>query len=58
MYLKPEDVDIKDPPTIVNDMKNKDKSKFEEYVVIPDVEIDEVIANKTLENLSFGITKK
>ena len=58
MYLKPEDVDIKDPPTIVNNIKNKDKSKFEEYVVIPDVEIDEVIANKTLENPSFGIIKK
>ena len=51
-------MDIKDPPIIVNDIKNKDKSKFEEYVVIPDVEIDEVIANKTLKNLSFGITKK
>ena len=30
MYLKPDDVDIKDPPTIVNNMRNKDKSKFDE----------------------------
>ena len=58
MYLKPEDVDIKDPPTIVNNIKNKDKSRFEEYVDIPDVEIDEVIAKNTLANPSFGITKK
>ena len=25
-----EDVDINEPPTIVNNIKNKDKSKFEE----------------------------
>ena len=51
-------MDINEPPTIVNNIKNKDKSKFEEYVVIPDVEIDEVIANKTLVNPSLGIIKK
>ena len=30
MYLKPDDVDIKEPPTIVSNMRNKDKSKFDE----------------------------
>ena len=39
--MKPDDVDIKDPPTIVNSMKNSERSKFDEYVLIPDVEIDE-----------------
>ena len=58
IYFKPEDVDIKDPPTIVNRIKNSEISKSEEYVVIPDVEIDEVIANKTLVNPSLGIIKK
>ena len=56
--MNPEDVDIKDPPIIVNNIKNNDKSKFEEYVEIPDVEIDEVIANNTLAKPSSGITKK
>ena len=51
-------MDIKDPPIIVNDIKNKDKSKFEEYVVIPDVEIDEVIAKNRLANPTFGTIKK
>ena len=27
MYLKPDDVDIKDHPTIVSNIRNKDKSK-------------------------------
>ena len=58
MYLKPEDVDIIEPPTIVNKIKNNDKSKFEEWVVIPDVEIDDVIAKNTLANPWLGITKK
>ena len=30
MYLKPDDVDIKDPPTIVSNIRDKDKSKFDE----------------------------
>ena len=58
MYLKPEDVDINDPPTIVNNIKNNDKSTCEEYVEIPDVEIDDVIANNTLAKPSSGIMKK
>ena len=28
--VKPEEVDIKEPPTIVNSIKNNDKSRFEE----------------------------
>ena len=58
MYLKPEEVDISDPPTIVKRIKNKDTSKFEEKVVIPDVEIDDIIAKNTLANPSFENTKK
>ena len=58
MYLKPDDVDIKDPPTIVSNMRNKDKSKFDEYVDIPEVEIEDVIERKTLAIPSFGIIKK
>ena len=41
-----------------NNIKNKDKSKSEEYIEIPEVERDDVIANKTLANPSSGITKK
>ena len=51
-------MDITDPPTIVKRIKNNDTSKFEEYIDIPDVEIDEVIAKRTLANPSFGIIKK
>ena len=51
-------MDIKDPPTIVNNIKNKDRSKFEEWVVIPEVEIDDVIAKNRLATPSFGTTKK
>ena len=51
-------MDIKDPPTIVKRTKNRDTSKFDEYVAIPDVEIEEVIARKTLANSSLGIIKK
>ena len=58
MYLKPEEVEIKDPPTIVKRIKNKDTSKFDEYVDMPDVEIDEVMARKTSTNSSLGIIKK
>ena len=42
MYLNPEDVDIKDPPIIVNSIKNNDKSRFDEWVVIPTVDIEVV----------------
>ena len=58
MYFKPEDVDIKDPPTIVKRIKNSETSKLDEYVDIPDVEIDEVTARKILANPSLEITKK
>ena len=57
MYLKPDDVEINEPPIIVNNIKNNDKSIFGEKVDIPDVESDEVIANKTLENSSCWNTK-
>ena len=58
MYFKPEDVDIKDPPTIVKRIKNNETSKLDEYVDIPDVEIDEVTARKILANSSLEIIKK
>ena len=58
MYFKPEDVEIKDPPTIVKRIKNVETSKSDEYVAIPDVEIDEVTARKILANPSLGIIKK
>ena len=58
IYFKPEDVDIKDPPTIVNRIKNSEMSKSEEYVDIPEVEIDEVTASKTLATPSLEIAKK
>ena len=58
MYFKPEDVDIKDPPTIVKRIKNSETSKLDEYVDIPDVEIDEVTARRILANPSLEITKK
>ena len=48
MKLTKDDVDITEPPTIVNNMKNNDKTKFGEQFVIPDVEIDDVIAKNTL----------
>ena len=58
MYFKPEDVDIKDPPTMVKRIKNNETSKLDEYVDIPDVEIDDVIARKILTAFSLGIIKK
>ena len=58
MYLKPDDVDIKDPPTIVNNIRNKDISKFDEYVDIPEVEIEDVMERNTLAIPSLGIIKK
>ena len=56
--MKPEDVDIKDPPTIVKRTKNDETSKSDEYIAIPDVEIDEVTARKILANPSLEIIKK
>ena len=58
MYFKHEDVDIKDPPTTVKRIKNSETSKLDEYVDIPDVEIDEVTARRMLANPSLEITKK
>ena len=43
MYLNPEDVDIIEPPTIVSNIKNKETSKSNEYVEMPEVETDEQI---------------
>ena len=51
-------MDIKDPPTIVKRTKNRDTSKFDEYVDIPDVEIDVVMASNTSATFPLGITKK
>tara|TARA_B110000438_G_scaffold260576_1_gene270712 strand:+ start:1455 stop:1610 length:156 start_codon:yes stop_codon:yes gene_type:complete len=51
-------VDTKEPPIIVKSIKNKDKSKLDEYVEIPDVDIEDTIANKTFKKPSSGITKK
>ena len=58
MYLNPEDVDIIEPPTIVSNIKNKETSKSNEYVEMPEVEIDEVIARNILARPSDGIIKK
>tara|TARA_B110000438_G_C15346501_1_gene450227 strand:+ start:320 stop:535 length:216 start_codon:yes stop_codon:yes gene_type:complete len=58
VYLKPEDVDIKDPPITVNNIRNKDKSKLDGEVVIPDVAIDDTIPRNVLKKFSFGTTKK
>ena len=58
MYFKPEDVDIKDPPTMVKRIKNNETSKLDEYVDIPVVEIDEVTARKIPATSSLGIIKK
>ena len=58
MYLKPDEVDIKDPPIIDNNMNNKDASKFDVYVLIPEVETEEVIERNTLAIPSLGIIKK
>ena len=58
IYFKPDDVDIKDPPIIVKRIKNIEISTLDEYVDIPDVEIDEVTARKILATLSLEIIKK
>jgi len=56
--LKPEDVDISDPPIIVNKIKNKDRSVSDENVDIPEVEIEDTTAKKTFKKLLLGIIKK
>ena len=48
IYLNPDDVDITEPPTIVKSRKNSDVSRFDEYVEIPEVDIEDVIAKNTL----------
>ena len=63
MYLIPDEVDIRDPPIIVKRIQKRDMSKLreltnEEYVVMPDVDIDEVIAKKTSAIPSLGMKKK
>ena len=58
MYLKPDDVDTKEPPTMVRRIKNKETSWLEAYVVIPDVDIEEITANNMLKIPSFGIIMK
>ena len=58
IYFKPEDVDIKDPPIIVKRIKNSETSTLDEYIDIPDVEIDEVTARKMLATPSLEIIKK
>ena len=52
MYLIPDEVDSKDPPIIVKRIHKIDisilgKRKNEEYVVMPDVDIDDVIAKNS-----------
>ena len=63
MYLMPDEVDIIEPPMIVKRIQKRDMSKSselanEEYVVMPDVDIDEVIAKKASAIPSAGIKKK
>ena len=58
MYFKPEDVDIKDPPTTVKRIKNSETSKLDEYVEIPEVAIDDATARKVLAIPSLEIIKK
>ena len=43
---------------ILKGSRTIDKSIFDEQIVIPEVEIDDMIAKNTLTNISFGITKK
>ena len=57
-YLKPEEVYINEPPTKVNNIKNNDKSSYDVWIKIPEVEIDEVIARKILTKSFCGIKKK
>ena len=58
MYLKPEDTETNDPPIIVKSIKIKDIWKFEEYIAIPDVEIEDVTAKNIGLIPSEGIIKK
>ena len=58
MYLNPEEVDINEPPIIVISMKNRDKSKEDEYSDRPDVESEDTTAKNTFAIPSLGIIKK
>ena len=58
MYLIPDEVDIKEPPIIVNNIKNMDILGFEKCKPIPDVDSDEVVARKKLEMFTSGRIKK
>jgi hypothetical protein len=46
--LNPDEVEIKDPPIIVIRIKNNETSKLDEYIDMPEVETDEITANKIL----------
>ena len=63
MYLIPDEVDIIEPPIIVKRIQKRDMSKSselanEEYVVMPDVDTEEVTLKKMLAIPSFGTIKK
>ena len=51
-------MDIRDPPTIVKIVKNNEASNCPVYIVIPEVEIDDVTAKITFEKPASGIIKK
>ena len=57
MYLKPDEVDINEPPTIVKSMKNSERSKSGAVNVMPDVESEETIEKKTLTNILSSLIK-
>ena len=58
MYLKPDEVDIKEPPTIVNRIKNRAEFPLEVQTVMPEVEIEEIIAKNIFTKLLFEFRKK
>ena len=51
-------MDINEPPITVNNIKNKDKSKLDVYIEIPEVDMEEATAKNTFEIFSLGIIKK
>ena len=58
VYLKPDEVEIKDPPTIVRSIKNKAELLLSEYIAKPDVAIEDVTDNKMFAKLSSEFIKK
>ena len=54
----PEVLEIKDPPIIVIRIKNNETSKLEEYIDMPEVETDEITANKMLKIPSSAERKR